>query len=76
MITTSGCRPIAVGDATLRLVLKFEKREGLRCCCRMKAMQCSFLKTKMCLSVGVRAKQSECAEVASHTCDCGWRAGW
>jgi hypothetical protein len=37
-------------------------------------MQCSFLKVKSCLSVCVRAKQSECAEVASHTCDIGWRA--
>jgi len=37
-------------------------------------MQCSFPKMKLCLSVCVRAKQSECAEVASHTCDVGWRA--
>jgi hypothetical protein len=30
MITTSGCRPIAVGDATLRLsVMRFEEREWL-----------------------------------------------
>lgn len=29
MITTSGCRPIAVGDATLRVLLRFEKRNRL-----------------------------------------------
>ena len=40
----------------------------------MKAMQCSFLMIKMSPSVCVRAKQSDYAEVASHTCDVGWRA--
>lgn len=29
MITTSGCRPIAVGGATLRLVLGFECAKGV-----------------------------------------------